>query len=403
MTVFDNALLWDGSGAPPSRAALCVVEERIAEDGACAGAVHVDLGGAFVVPGLIDTHVHVEREDDLPLYTRLGVTTVLAMVETLAEAQRLEAASRRHPDWPEITSAAPIFTARSGWWDESTPRDAEVDRFPGSAAEAEAAVDRAAALGARRLKVMLDDMRWCRDPEPRLARMKPEVFAALADAARRHGLPLLVHAVRAVDVAEAVAGGTALLAHGPLESPLPAEVESAIAARGIAISPTLGVYEFLADLPSFLDRALGDPRLRALVPEATIARYRSAEYAASYAASYPNQREVARLLPELRAALRRLAAAGAPIVLGTDMWAFPGTGVHLELEAMATAGLDSRNVLLGATARAATALGLADRGVLVAGRRADFVVLEPGADPLRDVRELRAIAAVYRGGRRVHP
>jgi imidazolonepropionase-like amidohydrolase len=102
----------------------------------------------------------------------------------------------------------------------------------------------------------------------------------------------------------------------------------------------------------------------------------------------------------LQRSLRKLDAAGARIILGSDT----GLEDHLfghaeqrELEAMAAAGMTPAQVIVAATSRSAEYLGLRDTGVLAPGRRADFLVL--GANPLDDIRHTRRIDAVYLNGR----
>ncbi|PYQ67676.1 MAG: hypothetical protein DMF54_03695 [Acidobacteria bacterium] len=102
----------------------------------------------------------------------------------------------------------------------------------------------------------------------------------------------------------------------------------------------------------------------------------------------------------LRENLRRLEAAGVPVALGTDMWAFPALGVSIEMDLYVRAGLAPLQAIRSATQTAARSLGIErDRGSLEPGKRADLLVLS--ADPLADVKNVRAIDAVYRSGRRI--
>jgi imidazolonepropionase-like amidohydrolase len=97
-----------------------------------------------------------------------------------------------------------------------------------------------------------------------------------------------------------------------------------------------------------------------------------------------------------------LHAAGVPVALGTDMWAFPGLGVSIEMDLYVRAGLTPLEALRAATQTAARSLGLEkDRGTLEPGKRADFLLLD--ADPLADVKNVRAIRAVYKAGERANP
>jgi imidazolonepropionase-like amidohydrolase len=102
----------------------------------------------------------------------------------------------------------------------------------------------------------------------------------------------------------------------------------------------------------------------------------------------------------LRANLRRVHEAGVPVALGTDMWAFPGLGVSIEMDLYVRSGISSLEAIRAATQTAARSLGIdKDRGTLEPGKRADLLLLD--ADPLCDVKRIRSIVAVYKGGHRV--
>jgi imidazolonepropionase-like amidohydrolase len=363
-----------------------------------AGTQVIPADGKWIIPGLIDAHVHAESDDDLKTMLGWGVTSVRLMAEDVASAERRAAASRERRDIPEVFLAAPIFTVKGGWWDQGEPADSSLNRFPGSPEEARLSVRKAKAFGAKEIKLMLDDMGWCRDPKPRLPRMKPEVAMALIGEARQIGLRATVHAPNLSEAKEAIAAGATALAHGVLEALDDATV-TVMKKRSISYIPTMDIFEFLADTRAFVDAVLSDPAVTGPggLPNGTVARYRSREYSDGYRQRYPNFENVGRRLPALRENLRRLHAAGIPVALGTDMWAFPGLGVSIEMDLYVRAGLSPLAAIGAATRTAAESLGIeGDRGTLEPGKRADLLVLS--ADPLRDVRNVRRIAAVYKNG-----
>ncbi len=406
MIAFRGATLIDGTGAPPVPNSLLVVSGgRIVFAGVAtpealgalpAGCKLVAAEGRWILPGLIDAHVHAESEEDLKTMLAWGVTSVRLMAEDVAAAEGLARASGARADIPEVFPAAPIFTTQGGWWDEGHPPDASLSRRPGTPEEARASVRKAKALGSSEIKLMLDDMAWCRAPKLPFAKVSPAVAAALIGEARGLGLRATVHAPNLADAKAAIAAGATGLAHGVLDTVDRATI-AAMKSRPVFYIPTMDVFEFLADTRAFVAEVLSDPAAERRLPAATVAEYRSDAYAARYRGRFPNFEDVRRRLPVLRENLRRLHAAGVPVALGTDMWAFPGLGVSIEMDLYAKAGLAPLEAIRAGTQTAARSLGIErDRGTLESGKRADLLVLS--ADPARDPKNVRRILAVYKNG-----
>ncbi len=102
----------------------------------------------------------------------------------------------------------------------------------------------------------------------------------------------------------------------------------------------------------------------------------------------------------MAANLRRLRDAGIPIAMGTDAGnplTLHGPAVFPEMEAMQADGMTPMQVLVASTRTGAAAMGRErDLGTVQAGKIADLVVL--GADPTADIRNMRRIDVVIRGG-----
>jgi imidazolonepropionase-like amidohydrolase len=404
-----GATLIDGTGAPARPNSLVVISgERIVSVGQAtpeavktlpAGTRVEDASGKWIVPGFVDAHVHAESDEDLKQMLRWGVTSARLMAEDVEAAARLAASTRGRMDVPDVFPAAPIFTAKGGWWDQGQAPDSNLDRFPDSPERARASVRRAMALGSAEIKLMLDDMHWCRDPLARLPRMTPEIARALIEEARRAGLRVTVHAPSLPDAKEAVALGATALAHGVLDN-LDEWTAGVMNTRPVFYIPTMDIFEFLADTRALVEGVFSDPLAERGLPPSVVARYRSPAYSQGYAKRYPNFQNVREHLGKLRENLVRLHAAGVPIALGTDMWAFPGLGVSIEMDLYVKAGLSPLEAIRAATETAARSLGLEkDRGTLGPGKRADLLLLD--ADPVKDVKNVRAIVAIYKAGRRV--
>jgi imidazolonepropionase-like amidohydrolase len=102
-----------------------------------------------------------------------------------------------------------------------------------------------------------------------------------------------------------------------------------------------------------------------------------------------------------RALVKAFAAAGIPVLTGTDApvpGVVPGFSLHDEFQSLSRAGMTNGQVLESTTRLPAEWLGtLADRGTVEIGKRADLVLLD--ANPFEDLANTRRIAAVIVNGR----
>jgi imidazolonepropionase-like amidohydrolase len=78
-----------------------------------------------------------------------------------------------------------------------------------------------------------------------------------------------------------------------------------------------------------------------------------------------------------------------------------GISLHHELELLVDAGLSTLDALRAATSRPAHYFGLADRGLIEPGRRADLVLIE--GNPLQDITATQSIRRIWCGGVEVPP
>lgn len=443
--------------APLADAHVVVRGDRIvwvgAAPAAAAGVREIDGAGRFLVPGLIDGHVHLGAEPPgLPASVARarpelvaayeaqlprsllhhGFTTVVELgVKDRARLDRVRAA----PLAPTVIDCGdPLVIANGFPMPMRAPVEERLRGFPNflfDPAQAaaippqfvaarqtpSAAVARVRAGGGRCVKAFYEPGHPA-DPFP----LPTEAMLREArDSARVTGLPLLLHANSldahrfAAKVApDAVAHGLwswAGLLTAPPGAPLPdsllREVHAALDAEraaGIAYMPTLRVIEGLIDLDG---RALiDDPRFSLVVPPGLVAFYGSADGRAVAAEDNPGGPVTVILRSAASLGMRSLAhmgAQGGRVLFGSDTPSGggygnpPGLNGLLELLAMEAAGLTPAQVLTAATLENARFFGIADEvGTVEAGRRADLLLL--GRDPLSSASAFDAIEVVILRG-----
>lgn len=333
-----------------------------ADTGAASGGDVVDGLGGYVMPGLIDTHLHLLDESELATLTDFGVTSAVEL--------------GTHPDSliEELRAAQGVTTFLSAGSAASAPGGTQtaVIGFPAESAvtgpdDAERFVAWRHDAGADVIKIIIEDPN-----HPTAKALDLETITAIVEAAHKRDLLTFAHVVTAHSYTMGLDAGVDILTHTPLDRPLDDDTVERLVKAGTIVSPTLVMMKAAAE--AFAGREDRGPNL-----------------------SLDNALE----------SVRRMHEAGVTILAGTDANLHPktpaqipmGTSLHEELELLVEAGLTPTEALTAATSAAATAVRLEDRGVLEPGKRADLVVL--GTDPRSDVTASRSVAQVWIAGERV--
>ncbi|HEX9942789.1 MAG TPA: amidohydrolase family protein [Thermoanaerobaculia bacterium] len=427
-----GATLVDGTGAPPVRDAVVVLREGKIEcagpRAACpvpAGIDVTDVSGLWIVPGLVDAHVHFSqtgwadgRPDSLDLRARHPYEKVVADL-----ARHPERFGRSYlcsgvtavfdvggypwtlglPQWsepnsevPRVAAAGPLLSTIDHWL--NVPGERQFLAI-NDADAARNGVRYLAERGSAAVKVW-----YIVDEEQQVASFAPAVRAA-GEEARSRKLPLIVHATGLAEAKEALRAGAKLLVHSVWDRPIDDEFLDLARRNGTVYCPTLTVsggylrmYEaaLRRQKPTVDDpNRCVDPQTLAKVAEtAEVTSDVTAGRLAAIAARNAERERIA------AANLKRIAEAGIPIAMGTDAGnplTLHGPSVYAEMEAMQAAGLTPTQVLAASTRGGALAMGREkDLGTVEKGKQADLLIV--AADPTKDVKNLRQVRWVVRGG-----
>ena len=445
---------------PLAHASVVIRDGRIAEIGTdlvpAAHAKQIDGRGKFLIPGLIDSHVHVGNmgplDDDamkkhpdlvqaygaqLPRsFLAFGFTTLVDL-DLKPETLSWFNASPVHP---KLCSCGRAVRIVGGYMAVKPPPDPAAADALNIVYEPEQAKDwptnlnpddysplravaRAQDAGAICLKTFIEPgfggaAHW---PLP-----KPETLAALRDEAKRHELTFVIHANGLESWRAALDARPDVIAHGlwqwggdRMSTTPPAEVRDVIkraAAAKIGVQPTLqAVY---GDMSIFDKSLLNDARLAEALPRSVIEYLKSDEgQKAQRAQSDEYRQAIANLFgsnlidpakamavapARATATLRTMVAEKVKLLFGTDTPANqgignpPGLNGRLEFAHWAEAGVPLPRILRAATIDNAAAFGLSDRGTIEPGKRADLLLLR--ADPLKSIAAYDAIETIFLNG-----
>jgi cytosine/adenosine deaminase-related metal-dependent hydrolase len=425
LLISDGTLI-DGTGGPPLEHAYVLIRDGVITDittsapAAAANRETIDARGKFILPGLIDSHVHY-RDWKAELFLAHGVTTVY----DLGNPHYWQAALKQGFNSGRMRGPRYFFCGEMGLPDEEAAetqaptvlrRWLEVIRRP---EDAPAIVNRLRAAGADCIKLN--------------ERFSGQLFSAIARAAETAGLRVISHSfnvtdsiswgIGGVEHMEGIAVATATSARareaigrmhleaGHKNSALyqwmdPAQFDRVIrdlVGRRVFVNPTLA-FEWKALTDRSGDHAQEDLRLFSIPALAHVplddrlvilGQYhwpdgRRAEEISQFKDGY---RKVQQFLGEF-------VRAGGKVYAGTDSSAAttPGLSLHHEMQLLVDAGLSPMQAIMAATSNGAELLGLRPKiGTVEKGKLADLVLVD--ANPLQDITNTKKISRVIKDGR----
>jgi imidazolonepropionase-like amidohydrolase len=417
---FLHVTVIDGTGAPEKPDMTVVVTggqiSDIGEDQTVPvprSVQMIDGSGKFLIPGLIDMHVHTSWDS---YFVRLmllanGITSTREMFAKDPEEirRRREELDRGDRLGPRILAAGPIIDGVGGPWPGSI--------IVSNAAEARKAVDATKLAGFDFVKIY--------------SALNREEYYAIAEEAKKAGISFAGHVPRSVSVEEASDAGQKSLEHlyGVLlscssqESEIQSHTyspysEETAEVRTFSEEKAQSLYETLRKNGTWQTPTLVVLRNAALHDDAAVSqsffeptRLQYVPYSLRFmwalglkltprmsAEQLEINREYFQLESQVVGEMQR---AHVGILAGTDTpnpYVYPGFSLHDELGLLVSAGLTPMEAIESATRNPAIYLGMSDSlGTIEKGKAADLVLLD--ADPLINIQNTQKIHAVVLAGR----
>ncbi len=381
MICFKDATLIDGRGKS-FQASLLVEDGRIHSigDELVEGAQVIDCQGKFIMPGLINSHVHICSDPTLDFGDRAELSdakrTLMALtnlrnhlragitfVRDLGGYNFVELDVRDAVRAGEFQAADMVGSGRyvtmtggHGW-----RRGRQCD----GADEARKAAREQFRAGADLLKVMATGGVMTPGVEPGAAQLTEEEMRAAIEEAKKRGAKSATHAQGTQGIKNAIRAGVDSVEHGIY---LDDEAIEMMKERGVVLVPTLVAPLYIVEMGE-----------EAGIPSYAVDKARS-------------------VMEAHFDSFKRAVKAGVKIAMGTDSGTpfNPHGSVVRELILMEEGGMSAMEVLEAATFKAAELLDIdKDYGSLEAGKVADFLILDE--NPLEDFKALDRPRVFKRG------
>lgn len=414
-----GARIFVGNGRVIENGAVLVQDGKIAEiyDGNIPDpkAVHaepLEAAGKTILPGLIDTHVHLDgpggiyddwkgyaaangMERELAAYLYSGVTAVRSAGDQLDRAlDARTTVNSGEKEGAEFFLAGSLFTAPGGSGIEvlgylpdsiRNRANAQLTRLPKSPDEAKQQVDALKKAGVDGIEAVLEG-----------SAAAGSVFNAIAAGARADNLPVIVNTGDAQDVEDALHAHADGIEHGSMRQRIPDEDFDTMQQQGATYDPTLSVAEsvhaFAEGRLDLLNRSL----VQQVGPPGLLAGTKNALTSPQYESMRKAMAQSSTDLAIAKDNLLRAYHHGVSLVTGSDagnLLVFHGPTIEHELELWVEAGIPVQVALNAATLNAAKALRADARiGSIEKGKDATMLIVD--GNPLQDIKAIENISIV---------
>jgi imidazolonepropionase-like amidohydrolase len=363
----------------------------------------IDGSGLYVIPGLVDAHVHYY---DAPVFGRVLMAKGVLLTRDMGMPNEYILSLRNELN--HGTKLGPEMVAAGAMLDGSPPVIPTISLAVQSPEEGRAAVQKQAEAGADMIKVY--------------SNLEKEVFLAILDEAAKTGLKVVGHVPDAIGIEEAAEAGQASIEHwfgfekvlasllgeepqytytgigsgfayllrlGEVDPQALTALYQRLKASGVTVDPTVVTFKNWPDVDSLQLKDLAG------------GEYISQNLLSMWKTQWAGQTEFPDIFWQNWAQMvKGMNEADVPLMVGTDLMCpglVPGFSVHEEMAIWQEAGIPEADILRSATLVPAQLMGLGDRlGSLSVGKIASFVLLR--ANPLEDIHNAEQIEGVFLRG-----
>lgn len=313
----------------------------------------VDGQGKTLMPGIIDSHIHLSGIENLRQAASYGVTTMLDM---MTDDNRLVDSLRNQDGLTDIRSCyRPVISEPGPMLKQAL---GSVSGFCTTKEDVQHHIDQQIAFGADYIKLVLEIPPLVKDM------LSQELVDETVRYAHEKGKLVSVHATTVEAYRRAVKAGVDILNHIPRNEVMPQEIIDEIKAKDLIVIPTLLMQKGMIT------------NMEKIYPDR--------------AGSYDHVSD----------AVRRMHDAGIRLIFGTDSnmtnklnFIPHGKAAHTEMDLWSEAGFSAAEIIHAFSDKPAEIFGLSDRGVIAPGKRADLILID--GDPTRDISAMHNIEKVW--------
>ena len=376
--------------------AVIIKDDRVVQVGPAAsvkapeGARIIDLGGATILPGLIDMHTHITSRSDDHGYRALTVTVPASAISGVANAYKTlqagfttlrnvgasgyadvalrDSINSGETVGPRLFVSGPLIGATGGHCDNNLLPESYHAVGDGVADGPDAIRHKVREIhkyGADLIKLCATGGVLSKGDSVGAQQLTYEEMKAAVDEAHMLGLKVAAHAHGTSGINDAIRAGVDTIEHASL-----ADAESIALAKAHGAVFDMDIYND--------DFILAEGAKMGMLPE-----------------SLAKERSIGRLQRET---FRRAVQAGVTMTFGTDAGVYPHGDNAKQFAKMVEWGMTPMQAIQAATSTAAKTLGPigADLGSIAPGKSADIIAV--AGDPLADVTELTRVKFVMKAG-----